>query len=78
MGIAKVSIAFHEAGFKVVDKQDGNFEAKYEDITYTYSLEEGEIYYERLYKDEVDLVGSGEDELLDAIADEVLERFADQ
>lgn len=78
MGITKVSIAFHEAGFKVVDQNDGNFKATYEDIAYTYSFEDGEIYYERLYKDEVDLVGSGEDELLDAIADEVLERFADQ
>lgn len=70
MGIAKVSIAFHKAGFRVVDKQDGNISATKGNITYTYSMDEGEMFYERLVGDEVDLVGSGEDELLDTLADE--------
>lgn len=78
MGIAKVSIAFHEAGFKVTEK-DNNFTATKGVVSYVYSVDEdGEMYYERLYGDEVDLVGSGEQELLDAIADEILEDYADQ
>lgn len=69
MGIAKVSISFHKAGFKVTEKGN-NFTATKGSVSYNYNEEDGEMYYERLYGDEVDLVGSGEQELLDAIADE--------
>ena len=70
MCIAKVSIAFHKAGFRVVGRKDGNFVATKGSVSYVYSMDEGELFYERLVGEEVDLVGNGVDEILEAIGDE--------
>lgn len=70
MCIAKVSIAFHKAGFRVGGRKDGNFVATKGSVSYVYSMDGDELFYERLVGEEVDLVGNGVDEILEAIGDE--------